>query len=64
MTVLLKINMSTILSMYLYIRHLNYVIAVNPNSNIIISILFMRKLRRCNLLEGTQLVNSRARIQS
>ena len=64
MTSLLKMNTSTILSLYLCIRRLSYVIAINPRSNNTISILFTRKLRRYNLLDGTQLENNRAKIQS
>lgn len=43
-TILLKIYIATILSKYIYIGHLHYVIALNHN-NIIIPALFMRKLR-------------------
>lgn len=49
---------------HLYMRHLNYVIALNPDNNVNIPLLFIRKLRGCTSLEGTPLVNNRAGIPS
>lgn len=63
MTILLKTHISTVLNMYLFIRHLNHVIALNPDK-VNTLLLFMRKLGGYTSLEGAQLVDNRAGIPS
>lgn len=48
---------------YLHTKHLNYVIALNPDK-VTIPLLCMRKRGGCTSLEGTQLVNNKARSPS